>query len=230
MNRHHRNTIAILISIAVCVGFSPAATISSRIISNDSVSSVSAPGLSSPEVRRYRIDASQSNFMVHAFVGGLLSSFGHNHNIAIKDISGETQFTDGTVAPASLIMRIKASSLAVTDKVSDSDRQTIEKTMREQVLETGKYPEITFNSTKIEVSIKNSDGQYQAKIWGDLTLHGVTHNVLINAQLIFDLKTLRARGEFSLKMTDYSIKPPSVAGGTITVKDTLKFNFNILSQ
>ena len=28
----------------------------------------------------------------------------------------------------------------------------------------------------------------------------------------------------------YSIKPPSVAGGTIKVKDTLKFTFNIFSQ
>jgi polyisoprenoid-binding protein YceI len=167
--------------------------------------------------------------MVHAFVGGLLSGFGHNHNIAIKDISGEVQLTDGTVVPASLRMRIRADSLTVTDKVSDSDRQTIEKTMREEVLETGKHPEITFNSTTIEV-IKNSDTQYQGNIWGDLTLHGVTHNVFIEAQLTFDQKTVRARGEFSLKMTDYSIKPPSVAGGTIKVKDTLKFDFNILSQ
>jgi polyisoprenoid-binding protein YceI len=229
MNKHHRNTIAILIALAVCVGFSPAATRSARIINSDLVSSGPAPGSSSPEVRRYRIDAGQSDFMVHAFVGGLLSGFGHNHNIAIKDISGETQFTDGTVVPASLRMKIRADSLAVTDKVSDSDRQTIEKTMREQVLETGKYPEITFNSTTIEVN-KNSDTQYQGNIWGDLTLHGVTHNVFIKAQLTLDRKTVRARGEFSLKMTDYSIKPPSVAGGTITVKDTLKFNFNILSQ
>ncbi len=229
MNKHHRNTIAILIALAVCAGFSLAAG-SARIINSDSDSAGAAPaGSGSPDVRRYRIDAGQSEFMVHAFVGGLLSGFGHNHNIAIKDISGETQFTDGTVVPASLRLRIRADSLKVTDKVSDSDRQTIEKTMREEVLETGKYPEITFNSTTIEV-IKNSDTQYQGNIWGDLTLHGVTHNVFIKSQLTFDQKTVRARGEFSLKMTDYSIKPPSVAGGTITVKDTLKFNFNILSQ
>ena len=229
MNKHNRKAFAILMALVVFAGLSPAAARSTRISSTNSVSSVPKRELSVPEVRRYRIDAGQSNFMVHAFVGGLLSGFGHNHNIAIKDINGETEFTDGTVAPASLHMRIRANSLAVTDKVSDSDRQTIEKTMREQVLETGKYPEITFNSTKIE-AIKNSDTQYQANIWGDLTLHGVTHNVFIKAQLIFDYKTLRARGEFSLKMTDYSIKPPSVAGGTITVKDTLKFNFNIFSQ
>jgi polyisoprenoid-binding protein YceI len=228
MNKHHRNTIAILIALAVCVGFSPAATRSARI-TTDSASSGPAPGFTSPLVGRYRIDAGQSNFMVHAFVGGLLSGFGHNHNIAIKDISGETQFTDGTVVPASLRMRIRADSLVVTDKVNDSDRQTIEKTMREEVLETGKHPEITFNSTTIEV-IKNSDTQYQGNIWGNLTLHGVTHNVFIKAQLTFDQKSVRARGDFSLKMSDYSIKPPSVAGGTIKVKDTLKFDFNILSQ
>ena len=216
-------------TLAVCVGFSPPGNGYARFISSDSVSSLPAPGLSLPDVRRYRIDAGQSSFMVHAFVGGLLSGFGHNHNIAIKDINGETQFTDGTVAPASLHLRIRADSLTVTDKVSDSDRQTIEKTMRDQVLETGKYPEITFNSTKIEAT-KNSDTEYQAKILGDLTMHGVTHNVPINAQLTFDYKTLRARGEFTLKMTDYSIKPPSVAGGTIKVKDTLKFTFNIFSQ
>jgi polyisoprenoid-binding protein YceI len=229
MNKHHRNTIAILIALAVCVGFSPAATRSARIIHSNSVGSGPASESSSPEVQRYRIDAGQSDFMVHAFVGGLLSGFGHNHNIAIKDISGETQFTDGTVVPASLRIKIRADSLKVTDKVSDSDRQTIEQTMREQVLETGKYPEITFNSTTIEV-IKNSETQYQGNIWGNLTLHGVTHNVFIKAQLTIDSRSVRARGEFSLKMTDYSIKPPSVAGGTITVKDTLKFNFNILSQ
>jgi polyisoprenoid-binding protein YceI len=229
MNKRHRNIIAILIALAVCVGFSPGATRSARIISNDSLSSVPAPGSSSPEVRQYHIDAGQSNFMVHAFVGGLLSGFGHNHNIAIKDVSGETQFTDGTVTPASLQLKVRADSLSVTDKVSDSDRQTIERTMRDEVLETGKYPEVIFKSTKIEAT-KTPDGLYQARIWGDLTLHGVTHNILINSQLTFDSKSVRARGEFSLKMTEYSIKPPSVAGGTIKVKDTLKFTFNIFAQ
>lgn len=229
MNKRKRNTIAIFIALAAFVGLSPAVTRSARITNTDSAGLVPASGLSSPEVRRYRIDAGQSNFMVHASVGGLLSGLGHDHNIAIKDISGETQFTDGTVAPASLRMTIRADSLIVTDNVKDSDRQTIEKTMREQVLETGKYPEISFNSTTIE-AIKNSSNQYQGNIWGDLTLHGVTHNVFIKTQLTFDYKTVRARGEFTLKMSDYSIKPPSVAGGTIKVKDTLKFTFNIFSQ
>lgn len=229
MNRHHRKEITMLLALAACVGFTPSNTRSARIINTESASPSPSPGSSAPDVRRFRIDAGQSTFMVHAFVGGLLSGFGHNHNIAIRDISGETEYTDDTVAPASLQMRIRANSLAVTDKVSDSDRQKIETTMRNETIETGKYPEITFHSTKIEAT-KKSDGVYQSRIWGDLTLHGVTHNILINAELTFGDKTLRARGAFSLKMTDYGIKPPSVAGGTITVKDTLKFDFSIFSH
>ena len=227
MNKRIQFTVAILSAVAIFVVFSAAAH--PKTVAGKDVSVGGAKGMVVPDVRRYKIDAGQSNFMVHANVGGLLSTFGHNHNIAVKDISGDTEFTDGTVSPASLHLKIRADSLTVVDKISDSDRQTIEKTMREEVLETGKYPEITFNSTKIEAT-KNSDTQYQAKIWGDLTLHGVTHNVPLNAQLTFDYKTLRARGEFALKMSDYSIKAPSVGGGTITVKDTLKFNFNIFSQ
>ena len=226
---NYRNLIAGMMALAACFGFSLTAARSMRTTESSAEHSRPALESSPPEIRHYRIDAGQSDFMVHASVGGLLSGFGHNHNIAIKDIAGDTQFTEGTVTPASLRMRIRADSLKVTDKVSDSDRQTIEKTMREQVLETGKYPEITFNSTTVEV-IKNSDNQYQGNIWGDLTLHGVTHNIFIKSQLTFDPKSVRARGDFTLKMTDYSIKPPSVAGGTITVKDTLKFSFNILSQ
>lgn len=229
MNRNRQNTITMLMALAVSFTLFTVAVNSTEPNNPDSINSAFDPGLKMPDVRRYHIDASQSNFMVHVTAGGLLSAFGHNHNIAIKDISGETEFTDGTVTPASLHMRVLASSLTVTDNVSDSDRQSIEKTMREQVLETGKYSEITFNSTKVEAT-KSSDGQYEAKIWGDLTLHGVTHNIPINAQLAFDSKSVRARGEFSLKMGDYSIKPPSAGGGTVTVKDSLKFNFNILSQ
>src|SRR5262245_17044843 len=228
MTKHCKNMLSGFIPIMVCFTLPLVAAVSAESIGR-AINAAGVTGRNAPEVRHYHIDAGQSTFMVHASVGGLFSSFGHNHNIAVKNMSGETQFTDGTVAPASLHLKVEASSLVVTDKISDKDRQTIEQEMRDQVLEAGKYPEITFNSTKIEAT-KNPDGQYQGKIWGDLTLHGVTHNIPINAQLTFDSKTLRARGEFSLKMSDYGIKAPSVAGGTITVKDTLKFNFNIFSQ
>jgi polyisoprenoid-binding protein YceI len=177
----------------------------------------------------YKIDASQSRFMVRAFAGGFLSAFAHDHNIAIRDFSGEAQFTYGTVEPASLQLKIKSASLAVTDKVSASDRQKIEGTMRDEVLEVGKYPEIVFKSTSVSAT-KTGDAQYQAKIAGDLTLHGVTRPLTITAQLEFGDAVLRARGGFSLKQSSYEIKPVSVAGGTVKVKDELRFSFEIVAK
>lgn len=229
MNKRYRKITVILIVLAMCISFGPSAAKSVPTNRSTLVGSMNASISGSSSVRRYQIEAGQSHFVVHAFVGGLLSGFGHNHNIAIQGISGEAQFTDVTVVPASLQMKIRADSLSVIDKVSAKDRQSIEQTMRDEVLETAKYPEITFNSTKIEAS-KTPDGQYQTKIWGDLTLHGVTHPKLITAQLTFDSKSLRARGEFPLNMGEYNIKPPSVAGGTIKVKDTLKFTFDIVAH
>jgi polyisoprenoid-binding protein YceI len=126
-------------------------------------------------------------------------------------------------------MTIKAGSLAVTDKVSASDRQKIEGTMRDEVLEITKYPEIVFKSTGVTAS-KTGDGQYQAKISGELNLHGVTRPLTINAQLEFGDKTLRASGAFAVKQSSFDIKPVSVAGGTIKVKDELKFSFDIVAR
>jgi len=181
------------------------------------------------DTARYRIDAGESHFTVRAFAGGFLSAFAHDHNIAIRDFSGEADFTYGTVQPASLRITIKAGSLAVTDKVSASDRQKIEGTMRDEVLEITKYPEIVFKSTGVTAT-KTGDGQYQAKISGELNLHGVTRPLTINAQLEFGDKTLRARGAFAVKQSSFDIKPVSVAVGTIKVKDELKFSFDIAAH
>jgi polyisoprenoid-binding protein YceI len=183
----------------------------------------------SPDGARYRIDAAQSRFTVRAFAGGFLSAFAHDHTIAIRDFGGETQFTYGTVEPASLRIAIKADSLAVTDKISESDRQKIQGTMRDEVLEVSTYPEITFHSTGVSAN-KTGEGQYQAKIPGELTLHGITRPVTINAQLEFGDRVLRAKGAFALKQASFNIKPVSVAGGTIKVKDELKFTFDIVAH
>lgn len=183
----------------------------------------SAPGA------RYRIDAGQSRFIVRAFAGGFLSAFAHDHTIAIREFTGEADFTYGTVEPASLRLTITAGSLAVTDKISEKDRQKIEATMRDEVLEISKYPEIIFKSSSVSAS-KTGEGQYQARIAGEVTLHGVSRPLTINARLEFGDNAMRAQGGFAVKQSSFGIKPVSVAGGTIKVKDELKFTFDIVAH
>ena len=184
---------------------------------------------SAPSEGIYKVSASQSRFTVRAFAGGLLSALAHDHTISIREFTGEARFTYGAVEPASLQLTIKSDSLTVMDKVSESDRKKIEDTMRSEVLEVDKHPLITFKSTSISAS-RVDEGKYQTKISGDLTLHGTTRNVTFDAFVTFYEASLKAQGQFAIKQSNYGIKPVSVAGGTIKVKDELKFSFDIVAN
>ena len=178
---------------------------------------------------RYKLDAGQSKFMVRAFSGGLLWFKGHDHFIAVRDFSGEAQLTPGAGSPASLQIRIRADSLVETrDVFTEQQKQIINKELREIVLETAKYPEITFKSTDVTGNL--SGGQFEAKIGGDLTLHGVTRRVVIPARVTLDGDTLRARGEFTVKRGVYEVKATSAAHGLVRVRDKLKFTFDIVGR
>lgn len=181
-----------------------------------------------PEIVRCRLDAARSKFTVQAFAGGLLSGFGHNPVIAIRKFTGEAEFVAATLADASLRVTVDAASLGVVDKVPEKDRPEIEHTMFADVLETARFPEITFESTDITVT-RVVEGRYRARIIGDLMLHGVTRKGLwISAMLTLEGTDLRAQGDFSLKQADFNIKQVTIAGGVLKVKDEVKISFDIL--
>jgi polyisoprenoid-binding protein YceI len=176
---------------------------------------------------RYRLVPDRSTFTVQAFAEGLLSAFGHDPVIAIREFTGEAQFVPGSFEGALVKLTINARSLALSGEVKEKDRLEIEQAMREQVLEVEKYPEIVFSSNNISTS-RLAEGRYRARIIGDLTLHGVTQkNLWISAEVTVQEDSLRARGDFSLKQKDFGIKPFSAVGGTIKLKNELKFAFDI---
>jgi polyisoprenoid-binding protein YceI len=175
---------------------------------------------------RYRIEPRQSQFVVQAFAEGLLAVFGHNPSIAVRGFGGDAKFVPGTLQQASLLMLVQAGSLAVTGKASEKDRVEIERAMRDKILEIARYPEMVFMSTSVNAN-RTGEGRFRAQIKGSLTLHGVTRDQLIDAQVTVNGNSLRARGEFTLRQSDYKIKPVSVMGGTLKVKDEVKLSFDI---
>jgi polyisoprenoid-binding protein YceI len=179
---------------------------------------------------RYRIDASKSTFMVRAFSGGLLWFKGHDHFIAVRDFTGEVKLTPQSISPASLQMTIKSDSLAETrDVFTEPQKQIINKEIKEIVLHTAQYPEITFKSTNVTGKLASA-GQFEAKIEGDLTMHGVTRRIVIPAQVTLGANDLRAKGEFTVARSDFKVKATSAFHGTVRVRDKLKFTFDILAH
>src|SRR4026207_507923 len=156
---------------------------------------------------RYRLAPEQSSFTVQAFAEGLFSAFAHDPVIAIRDFEGEAQFVPGTLEAAAVKLRISAQGLALTGDTKEKDRVEIETTMRNQVLEVEKYPEVVFSSSNISAS-RVAEGRYRVRVIGDLSFHGVTQkNVWITSEATVSDQELRVRGDFSLKQSDFGFKP-----------------------
>jgi len=154
---------------------------------------------------------------------------GHNPKIGIRTFTGEVDFDAEAVQASGFRLSMKANSLGVLDDISDKDRREIEQMMNEQVLESAKYPDIVYGAPTAIIS-RIEGTLYSVTLNGALSFHGVTRNQSVSARIaVFD-EMLRASGEFTLNQSDYGIKPVSVAGGALKVKDELKFSFEMVAR
>ncbi len=103
--------------------------------------------------------------------------------------------------------------------------------LSEQVLDAARYPKITLESTSVAVASGRSAGatMFDLTMTGKLSLHGVTKPFNAPVRVVLDGATLTATGKFSIKQTDFGIKPISVAG-VVNVKDALNLTFTIVAR
>jgi len=115
---------------------------------------------------------------------------------------------------------VKALALQVKDPgTSEKDRTEIQSTMLgPKVLDAERHPEIRFRSTAAE-----DTGAGAWRIHGELTLHGATRPVTVEAHETGGHFVGTAR----LRQSDFGIQPVKVAGGTVRVKDEVRIEFNI---
>lgn len=178
---------------------------------------------------QYRLDPTKSKFMVHADRTGLAWFKGHSHRIAVKDFDGTAELDMSSVNGASLRFNVRAASLEETDPVFTAEqKKIINKEVNELVLETAKYPEITFRSTDIKGSLVS--GKFDVRIGGDLTLHGVTKHIVIPAIVSVSGDELRATGKFGIDRKDFNVNATEAFHGFVKVKHHVKFEFDIVAR
>ena len=178
---------------------------------------------------RFVIDARRSRFTVQAFASGILSAVGHNPTLGIRAFRGEVDFDPERLEAAGLRFTIQAASIEVLDDIRDADRREIEKITKDDVLEIAKYPQITYEASAVAVS-QLGDALYAATANGELSFHGVTRSQAVTARITGSGEVLRLSGDFALKQSDFQIKPVSVAGGALKLKDDLKFTFELIAR
>ena len=162
------------------------------------------------------IDVQRSSITIHVGKAGLFSVAGHEHWVNAPVASGAI---DDSATP-SIEFKVNAASMEVKPdpKVDAKTQAEIQKDMQEMTLESARYPEIAFRSSRVT---KTAEGQW--KVEGDLTLHGVTKPVRADVKRSGEVYT----GRTNIKQTTFGIKPVSVGGGLIKVKDELEIEFQI---
>jgi polyisoprenoid-binding protein YceI len=178
---------------------------------------------------KFTINPGASRFTVQAFATGMLSTFGHNPSIGIRDFEGEIRFAPETYEQASLRMTLKMSSLEVLDEMKRDDRKKLEQSMNGEVLDVDHFPAAEYESKSVTVE-KAGSGPLNAHANGELSFHGVKHLQALDARVADMGAMLRISGEFTMRQSDYGIKPVSFAGGMLRLKDELKFKFELVAR
>ncbi|HEV8524438.1 MAG TPA: YceI family protein [Terriglobales bacterium] len=164
------------------------------------------------------IDARRSHILVRAPKAGLFSAFGHDHEVRAPILRGKIVESE----PGSVQLEIDARAMTVLDpQLSPEKRAEVQTTMRgPKVLDSGRFPAISFVSTQVEP--RGSDHWMVA---GDLTLHGITRPVTAEVER----RNGGYFGRAKFRQTEFGIKPISLAGGTIKVKDEVKIEFEVFT-
>ena len=176
-----------------------------------------ASTLSAVKVDAGPIDVQHSKLTVFVYKGGLFSALADNHVINAPIASG----TVATTPSPTIELVVNAADLVPLDPGLDQSKRAEVRTrmLGAEVLDTSRFPTIKFASTAIEPT-----GSDQWKVSGSLTIHGVTKAVTFPVTRSGG----RYRGETRIRQSDFGIKPIRIAGGTVSVKDELKIEFDIV--
>lgn len=187
-----------------------------------------ASGLCAPAQSLYSFDATNSKLEIDVYKEGLFKAFGHGHLVSAGEFSGQVLFDAGKIENSSVTLRVPVKALTVLDPgESAKDRQSVQSTMLgEKVLDAAQFPEMVFTSTGVTRAEKKADA-WSVLVAGTLQLHGRKKSISLPLTLRFPQAGLAARGELSLRQSDYGIAPVRIAGGAVKVKDLLRIRFEI---
>lgn len=143
-------------------------------------------------------------------------------------------FTMADDAPKGLAEALKASKvkgmeLKIAVAGLKSGESGLDKNMRKS-MDAEKFPEVLYKLGKYELS-KPVNGVVTAKTTGELTIAGKAQTISMDVDFNLGSDKAEAKGSYTLNMSDYGIKPPSLMLGAIKVRDPVTIRFDlVLSQ
>ena len=165
-----------------------------------------------------------SRFEVKTGKAGLLGFAGHGHLVRARASSGQIVYYPNSPADSRVEVVVPVDSLEVLTPPDTAEIRKVTETMRSEVLNPDRYALITFVSTTVSPA---GDG---LQVRGRLTIAGQTRDVAVVMRLEEAGDTLRATGSFSVKQSDFGIRPyRGGPAGTVRVADRVEFNLSAVA-
>jgi polyisoprenoid-binding protein YceI len=153
---------------------------------------------------------------------GLFGFAGHSHRIRARSFAGQVVYYPKAPPSSHLEITVLADSLQVLTPPDTAEIRKVTETMRAEVLHVDQYHEIRLVARGVTPS---ANGFH---VVGALTLVGQTREVPIDVAVQLGVDTLRVTGTFSVKQTDFGIKPYSGGpAGTVKVADRVTFDIDV---
>jgi len=165
-----------------------------------------------------------SRFEVKTGKAGLLGFAGHGHLVRARASSGQIVYYPNSPADSRVEVVVPVDSLEVLTPPDTAEIRKVTETMRSEVFHPDRYALITFVSTTVSPA---GDG---LQVRGRLTIAGQTRDVAVVMRLEAAGDTLRATGSFSVKQSDFGIRPyRGGPAGTVRVADRVEFNLSAVA-
>ena len=179
----------------------------------------------------YQVDPKQSVVTIAVGKSGAFSFLaGHTHEVTGPIASGTVDVDAGNLPRSRVHIAIASASLKVSGKGEPpEDVPKVQAAMEsDKVLSIARYPQLIFDSAFITPT-KNEPPSLDLTIDGSLTIRDVKRPARVPVHAEFAGNTITVAGRFSVKQTDYGIKPITVAG-VVDVKDALDIRFSIVAR
>lgn len=168
--------------------------------------------------------ARSSHLVVRTGKAGLFGFAGHEHLIQAREVAGRIVYYPHQPEASHVTVSIAAERLEVLTPPDTAEIRKVTAAMRTDVLDVAKYPEITLTSQAVEAAGDT------LRVQAALTLKGRTRTVPLTVRVLIGPDTLRAKTTFSVRQSDYGIRPyRGGPGGTVRVADTVTFDIDAIA-
>lgn len=184
-----------------------------------------------------RIVPEQSELHILVYRGGPLARFGHNHVIAVRDLSGAV-WRSGRFEQSGVELAMNVDALEVdiaelraaygAEFATELTQRRIESTRRnmlsEKVLDAARFPRITLRSSRVEGTLESP------RVWALVTIKDVTRELEFPVTLESEPSRMTARGKLEIEQTDFGIRPFTAALGALEVQNALHLEYRIVAE